>query len=229
MDELAAKRQQSEEMMEAYSSDPNFIEQEYQVPPLEELLAGNGVVGVARLIELPSFSRERLHTFVYSESHAIIATVRGANSLWCSIAHFAYLKDREDFSEWEFEPFVAGKADRRSTTLSLSAAQFPALVSSWPGLIEAASNAPTCWNSMCDGVSYRHRVCAPGTRIDAQWSNPDRKENPKQVQLLAAYLTLLELADLFPEDREEAERRRLRNRENKLARKKRKQDRKREP
>ena len=52
-------------------------------------------------------------------------------------------------------------------------------------------------------------------------------EHAAQIQLLIAYMQLLELADLFPEEADAAELRRIRNREKKLRRKQRKEERRR--
>lgn len=224
MDDLA-RRLEAARLMDAYSYNPDFIEQQYQVPAVGELLAGEGVIGVVRLIELLSFCSERLHTFVYTSEYVVVSTVKGATSLWYSIPQFTYIDDSPDLTELETEPFIAEQAKRRSTTLPLSMPRVSPLVSNWTALATAASAAPSCATDTFDGVSYRHRVRARDLLIDADWHNPRQPQHAPQVHLVVAYTQLLDLADLFPEEREEAERRRFRNRENRLARKKRKEER----
>ncbi|WP_020475686.1 hypothetical protein [Zavarzinella formosa] len=227
MDKLAARRQEAVMQMDAYSFEPDFIEQQYQVPPVIDLLAEEGVRGVSRLIQLSSFGSERLHTFVYSSDSVVVTTVRGATSLWRSIPQYAHINDSPDLTELKSEPFVASRAERRFTTLSLSMSELPPLFASWDAFEAAANEAPSCATETLDGASYRHRVRAQGVAIDANWQNPDRRQHASQAQLLAAYSRLLELADLFPEEREATERKRLRNREKKLVDKRRKEERKR--
>jgi hypothetical protein len=225
MEELSARLREAAKLTDAYTNDPNFIEQQFQLPSLDHLLAGEGVLGVARLIELASFESERLHTLVYSHDSVTVTTVRGATSLWSSIPKFARVNDSPELSELEHEPFVASEAERRSKTIALSSARMPSILASWSALLAAASAAPSCATLMFDGVYYRHRVRAQGVAIDASWENPEGRQHAAQIELLAAYTQLLDLADLFPEEREAAERRRLLNRENRLARKKRKEER----
>ena len=225
MDEQQARLRQAAKLMDAYLDDPDFIEQAYQVPPVTDLLRGEGVVGAARLIQLPSFCSELLHTFLYTADALVVMTVRGATSLWCSIPQFAYLSGKLEFADLEPEPFHAADAESRSTTLPLSSPGMPSLLCSWEALVTAAATAPSCSTLCCDGISYRHRVRASGVVIDAEWMNPSPREHAAQVELITAYGKLLDLADLFPEEREEAERRRLQNREKRLARKQRKQKR----
>ena len=194
----------------------------------------NGVGNPTRYVGLQNFAQvlhdgifwqSFLHTFLYTADALVVMTVRGATSLWCSIPQFAYLSGKLEFADLEPEPFHAADAESRSTTLPLSSPGMPSLLCSWEALVTAAATAPSCSTLCCDGISYRHRVRASGVVIDAEWMNPSPREHAAQVELITAYGKLLDLADLFPEEREEAERRRLQNREKRLARKQRKQKR----
>lgn len=204
MDELTAKQKEADSLANAYMYDADFIERQYQVPSLEDLLAIEGVVGVARLIECRSFSTERLHTFVFSADKVCVTTVRGATSLWYSIPQYGYVNGSPDLSKLESEPFIPGDAERRSTTLPLSLPGMPSELATWEALVAKARAAPSCETSTLDGISYRHRVRAQRVAINVAWRNPGR-EHPVQAQLLNAYGKLLDVADLFPEEREAAE------------------------
>src|SRR5262245_40855060 len=104
MDELVGKRLEAANLRDAYMYDADFIEQQYRVLPLGDLLAEKSVLGVTRLIELASFCSERLHTFVYSSDSVNVSTVRGATSLWYSIPQYNFINESPELSEVEFEP-----------------------------------------------------------------------------------------------------------------------------
>ena len=70
---------------ERYLSDPAYLEHRFGVRPLAELFGDGGFSGVARLIAMPSFSGEAIHTFCYSAQDVHIETVRAAQSLWYSL------------------------------------------------------------------------------------------------------------------------------------------------
>lgn len=153
---------------------------------LTELLAGDGVLGVVRWIVIPSFSPECVHTFVYRADSVSIETV----------------KNRD-------ETRTAPDVVRRSTTLSFASSCVPPRIASWDSLVASARQAPDCMSCTLDGIAYRHHVRSADLALDAEWSNPRFPDHAMQVYLITDYQQLIDEADLFPEERAAAQKRKL--------------------
>ena len=185
-------------MIFAYSMDPQFIERHYRMPAITDLLKRPGAIGVSRLVEVPAFDPERIHTFVYGERTVEIISVVGSTSLWYSLGR--YTSTDSCLSFIEFPPEVFNPAALRvGSTLSLSAARRPAMIRTWRDLKNAALMAPSCDTEMLDGIGYRHSLCDAETSSRAEWHTPDEVDHQPQCGLINAYLGLLASADLFPE------------------------------
>ena len=169
----------------AYQDDPEFVDRNYQVPSLADLLSAAGVVGVARFIELPSFEPERLFTFVYHPKVIAVSAVIGASSLWWSMS--------------EGERFDPTRALRRSAVCEPWARICPPLLRSWAALRAASVSAGDCsTDTMLDGIGYRHRLADHEFRSDTEWSNPKLPEHAPQVALIKGYVQLLRGVELYP-------------------------------
>ena len=53
--------------------------------PLETLFSQKEVVGVSRLLYLPSFAPEQIFTAIFKEQHIQLECIKGRSSLWGSI------------------------------------------------------------------------------------------------------------------------------------------------
>jgi hypothetical protein len=163
--------------------DHAYLESRFGVRPLQELRLASGVVGVARLVVMPSFSGESVNTLVY-RTHEVLIEVRCAErSLWYSL----------DGGDW-VPPAV------RIYTKGLD--DLPAPLNRWQSLKEAAQSAPTVkvaiidgreYNTL-DGVGYRHHVVDADTDLYAEWSNPTELafNHVSQVGLVKAYEQVLQ-------------------------------------
>jgi hypothetical protein len=219
MVESAGSPPASGNCQDTYSSDPNFIEHAYRLPSLAHLLKSPNAVGVARFLTLPAFTPERILTLIYTDAAVAVTIAIGNTSLYHSLS-----KD----SRRNFDPSAA---DCRSKTLSLSTGRVPSLISTWTQLKSEALQAPSCRTEFCcDGVSYWHRILDHEIGLDAKWSNPRQANHERQWELIAAYAAIVQSANLFPEQHDEAKRRSKKNRIEREAwrrkQKKRKQSRK---
>lgn len=229
MDDMSAAQAKAAELLRLYRDDRDFLERRFEVPPLDELLAADGVVGIARWIVLPSFGLERIHTSVYSADSMLFETVRAATSLWVSL-HAGLYAAGDRRSQYPIAPFSAADCVRRSATLPLAWDRMPERLSSWDALTTAATAAQqtpdSAWTTL-DGVAYRLRLRAPGLVLDAGWVKPFRPEHDAQANLVDDYDLLLKAADLFPEEREATRKHKLLRRAAAAVEKKQKQRRKR--
>jgi hypothetical protein len=180
-------------------ADPEFLDRQYQMPSLVELLTDSGVVGVSRFIEHPSFESERLFTFVYRASLIEISAVVGATSLWCSMPSVYQVVDTGEWGVEEGEPFEPGKAWRRSAVLELPSNVCPSLLRNWSAVRTASRKAGNCSTDTCDGIVYRHRVADREFQSNSDWYNPEVLEHSPQIALIEAYVQLLRGVGLYAE------------------------------
>ncbi len=203
----------SSDLQDAFSHDPDFIENEYRLPRLAHLLQSPNVVGVARLLTLPAFTSERILTLVYTDTAVSVTSVIGNTSLYHSLGKDTRAARKSHETEPRDNSFDQSVADIRSSTLSLRTGRVPLLISTWGSLKAEALRAPSCRTDFCcDGVSYWHRILDNQAQYDTKWSNPRPIDHERQCQLVACYSAIISLANLFPERRLEAIRRSKKNR-----------------
>jgi hypothetical protein len=198
MDRQAIQRRIAE-FQRAYMTDPEFLDRQYQMPSLAELLTNSDVVGVSRFIEHPAFEPERLFTFVYRANSIEISAVIGATSLWCSMPSVYQAADTGEWGVEEGEPFEYSEVWRRSTVLELSSKICPSLLRNWEGVRTASTRAGECSTDTCDGMVYRHRVADREFQSSVDWYNPEAPEHLSQVALIEAYVELLRGVRLYTE------------------------------
>lgn len=206
MSEIEAKKRRLSTLITAYMHDPDFLEAEYRLPPLKDLLpTREDALGVARFIELPSFEPERLFTLIYTPSAVHIEAVVGAESLWASLPWLCQTQRSDgtlsELQEVGNSAFVPKDAWRGSAVLSLSAFRCPKPLRSWQSLKATAVAAVSCKTYCFDGIVYRHRVCDRDCELFAEWSNPTKRWNSEQFRLIHAYVKLLRHAALYSSPR----------------------------
>lgn len=167
----------------SYMRDPAYLEGRFGVRPLRELRLTPGVIGVARLVVMPSFSGESVNTFVYRAGEVAIEVRRAERSLWDSLTGDDWL------------PPVA-------RTYTNEPDELPAPLNRWQSLKAAAQSAPTVEEAIIDGwvhctldgVSYRHHVVDADADLYAEWSNPNElaANHVAQVRLVTAYGQVLQ-------------------------------------
>jgi hypothetical protein len=194
-----AIRRRVAEFQRAYINDPDFVDQQYELPSVAELLARNGVVGVARYIEFPSFESERLFTLVYHPYTIEVSAVVGETSLWGTMPAICQDVSTGEYEVEDGEPFDPARAWRRSAIVTEPARQCPILLRSWESITTAAVQAGNCLTDVCDGIVYRHRAASHGFQAIADWYNPKLPDHAMQVTLIEQYVTLLQGLSLYPE------------------------------
>lgn len=166
-----------------YTHDPAYLEGRFGVRPLQELRLIPGVIGVARLVVMPSFSGESVNTFVYRADEVTIEVRRAEHSLWDSL----------EGGDW---------LSPEARTYTIVADYLPAPLNRWQSLKEAAQSAPTVEEAIIgglvyctlDGVVYRHHVADADADLHAKWSNPKElaANHVSQVRLVRAYGQVLQ-------------------------------------
>ncbi|HEX8913618.1 MAG TPA: hypothetical protein VF796_14765 [Humisphaera sp.] len=171
---------------EHYSKDPAYLERRFGVPPLRELRLATGVVGVARVVVVPSSGGESIYTLVYRANDVEVEARRATHSLW------------ESLSVPLWRPLIRGDwVAPAAVTRAMSFYDLSTPLNGWQSVKEAARSAPTVTFAIIDGqkchtldgVSYRHHVVDVETDIYAVWDNPaeDASNHVEQVRLVAAY------------------------------------------
>jgi hypothetical protein len=161
-----------------YMDDSAYLERRFGVRPLLELLAQAGVVGVARITMMPSFSPESIHTLTYRAAAVSVEAVHADYSLWSSL----------NGGEWR-------TPTRKDFQLPLDDLQHP--LNRWNELREVAKSAPTVRQAIiegrayatCDGVGFRHHLVDQELNLFAEWSNPTEmaSNHVSQMILVNAY------------------------------------------
>lgn len=159
---------EARELREQYSEDPAFIERSFQVSAVEDLLSGADAV--ARLIEMPAFAPERIHTLIYRGPQIRVQLVVGKTSLWSSIPHFGLINASPELAALaQPVPFDADECLRFEKDVPLGKKRMPVHLSSATKLGELAANAPSCFTMTDDGVSFFHRFCSADVSLTTQW------------------------------------------------------------
>lgn len=203
MTNVEARKRLGLGLMMRYINDSDFLETEYRLPSIREVLGHNrDALGVARFIELPSFESERLYTLIFTATEIRIDAVVGATSLWASFPSVAQTVHEDGTYSEPFEvqkePFDPDDALRRSTVIALPTST--EIFRSWSSFMAAANVAVSCDTSCLDGISYRHRFCNDQeSEHSVEWSNPEELEHAPQLRLIAAYIELLRSAGVYVE------------------------------
>jgi hypothetical protein len=176
----------------AYSTDSDWLERQYGLVPLRDMLGDHQVVGLTRLVVLDSFDPERIITCEFRQGEVTISLVEGETSLWWSLPLPCKVFDVDGSPlKLSWTPFDVEHAIRKKVTVPARLAPPP--FHSWEAVRVAATNAPSCrQEEVLDGVGYRHRLCSRDCETYSEWRNPDEKGNATQVELLRRYRRLAE-------------------------------------
>ena len=163
---------------DSYMADPAFLERRFGARLLSEYVQSPEILGVARLVVMPSFSGESINTFIYRAHEVSIEILQAEHSLWYSLSG----------GKW-IAPAV------KSFTKPLD--DLPAPLNRWESLKGVAKSSPTVEIAIIDGqeyatldgVSYRHRIMDADSDLYAAWSNPSEmaSNHVSQVLLVKAY------------------------------------------
>jgi hypothetical protein len=170
---------------ERYMDDPTYLESRFGVLPVLDLRSDPSVIGIVRLVIMPSFSGESINTFVFGNHEVTIEIRLAERSLWYSL-HGDY--------EWlPPEPVV----------LRRRIGDLPPPLNNWVSLKEVARSAPSVRTAIVDGQefacldggSYGHRLVDADADLSAKWSNPieEASNHISQVRLVKAYDQVLRM------------------------------------
>jgi hypothetical protein len=155
----------------------HLIDKRFNLTPLTDLVKETSVWGTTRLRVLPSFSPERIFTFIFGQHSIRIEAVLGRTSLW--------------YSPREFD---AAQVHRTNTEVRVQDA--PDQFKQWTTVVMASQLAPSCSAMSLDGVGYWHELLCQRESFDAQWHNPDPIRHPRQVEILKSYRDFLLIANV---------------------------------
>lgn len=191
-DQRMPPEQDPNDLWHTYSTDPDWLEKQYGLVPLRDMLDDHQVMGLTRLVVLDSFDPERIITCEFRHGEVTINLVEGETSLWWSFPRPVKFIDVDGSPKsYSWTPFDVEYAIRKEVTVPVRLA--PAPFHAWEAVRTAAANAPSCCQEgVLDGVGYRHRLCSRDCEIYAEWANPDEKDNATQVELLRQYRRLAE-------------------------------------
>jgi hypothetical protein len=168
----------------------DFIERCYGTKKLAALLAERRCLGIARLVEQPSFGYPRLITLTFGPSSTEAEILAAKQNPYNSI-NAAYAAPWLPLSDWiktttEFaEQFVD------SWKSNVSHPKLPDVFRSWESFVEIGRKANDCSTRTLDGIGYIHEIVDADVHITATWSNPDPREHALQVSLVDAYRSLI--------------------------------------